>query len=234
MGPALWLFWVVVAAATLVRKGFWAGVRRRVQAAPRLQLSLAYSISYVYILVCLSTIFNFHAIGTVLLGPMYVFLGFPAAACVEQWLEPEHVRSRRRLRRAGILLLAVWCGGHLAKTAPLVWHVRDSYYGRWERSPVHLWLRQNVRDGEAIYSSCPQITWLFTRLPVKFGPTDERDLRVVLARLRALPTSASAYVVLYPDEHTGDSGFIDRLASTPGMTPAVRCDDVAVYAWRRK
>lgn len=230
--PALAGFWCGVILLASLRRGFWRGLRQRIQDAPRLQLCIVYPLAYMYVLICMSTLHSFDVIGTRLLGPTYVFLGFVAAVAVEQWLAVPVTPWQRWLRAIGAVLLVAGAIGHAVKP-PDRFGGRGNYYAYYADSPTTKWLKEHVKPGEPVFSTVPEAAWLYGRVPTKHPPRHSAEVGLVRQYLRAMPESSKAYVVLYNDEAGLFWESIAALAQTPGMTCAAELSDAKVMVWQR-
>ena len=230
--PALAGFWCGVILLASLRRGFWRGLRQRILDAPRLQLCIVYPLAYMYVLVCMSTLYSFDVIGTRLLGPTYVFLGFVLAAGVEQWLATPSTTWQNWLRGVGAVLLAAGAMGHMVKPAD-PFGGRGNYYAYYADSPTTKWLKEHVEPGEPVFSTVPEAAWLYGRVPTKHPPRHSTEVDLVRRYLRSMPESSRAYVVLYNDEAGLFWESMAELARTPGMTCAAELSDAKVMVWQR-
>jgi len=230
--PALAGFWCGVILLASLRRGFWRGMRQRLQYAPRLHLCLVYSLTYMYVLICMSTLHSFDVIGTRLLGPTYLFLGFVVAVGVEQWLAaPTAATSQKWLCAIGTVLLAAGAIGHALKSANS-YGGGGNYYAYYANSPTTKWLKEHVKPGEPVFSSVPEVAWFYGRIPTKHPPRHSAELDLVRQYLQAMPESSKAYVVVYNDETGQLWESLVELVQTPGMTCAAALSDAKVMVWR--
>ena len=230
--PALILLWCLPIALAFSRRGFWLGLGQRIHDSPQLKLSIVYPLTYAYVLILLSTLYDFDAIGTRLLGPAYVFLAFVGVAGVEQWLAAPSTRGERLLRGAGIALLVLAALGHAVKGSRNLRPTRN-YFDHFASGPSTQWLKARVKPGDPVFCNQPEVPWLYGRIPTKGPPRNSAEVSLVCEQLRALPESARAYFVLYRDEPGPFPGPLKRLVEAMGAVCAAELTDARVMVWQR-
>ena len=230
--PALILLWCLPIVLASSRRGFWRGLGQRIHDSPRLRLSIVYPLTYAYVLICLSTLYDFDAIGTRLLGPAYLFLGFVAVAGVEQWLATPSTRGERLLRVAGIVLLVMAAAGYVAKGSRDL-KPKGNYFAHFASGPSTQWLKERVKPGDPVFCNQPEVPWLYGRIPTKGPPRSSAEVALVCEQIRAMPKSASAYFVVYRDEPGPFPVPMEELVEAMGAVCAAELADARVMVWQR-